>query len=70
MMGYAEAVIERQDRWDVMKKTQSFEIETKARLSLRELTGYYFDTHAKLIGEITEVKETVSKAFRELSDLR
>ena len=44
MIGYANTVIERQDRYDVVKANESFQVETKARKSLREMTGHYTKT--------------------------
>ena len=44
MIGYADTVIERQDRYDVLKATESFQQESKVRKTLREMTGYYTET--------------------------
>lgn len=53
-MGYANAIIERMDRSDILKKVESFQIETASRKTFRELTQHY----AKLD---TENKEKASK---------
>lgn len=41
MVGYADALIERQDRYDILKKIESFQIETASRRALKDLVGHY-----------------------------
>ena len=31
MIGYTDAIIERQDRYDILKRVESFDVETKTR---------------------------------------
>ena len=38
LIGYANAIIERMDRSDILKKVESFQIETASRKTFRELT--------------------------------
>ena len=40
-MGYVNAIIERMDRADVLKKVESFQIETASRKTFRTLTEHY-----------------------------
>ena len=41
LMGYVNAIIERMDRADVLKKVESFQIETASRKTFRQLTEHY-----------------------------
>lgn len=40
-MGYVNAIIERMDRADVLKKVETFQIETASRKTFRQLTDHY-----------------------------
>ena len=40
-MGYVNAIIERMDRADYLKKFESFQIETASRKTFRSLTDHY-----------------------------
>jgi len=68
MIGYAEAVIERQDRYDVLKKTESFEIETSARTVLKELTDYYTKTAFKTTNRFEGVRNIVTGLNKRIDD--
>jgi hypothetical protein len=68
MIGYAEAVIERQDRYDVLKKTESFEIETSARTVLKELTDYYTKTAFKTTNRVEGVRNIVTGLNKRIDD--
>jgi|688.fasta_scaffold171478_1 hypothetical protein len=41
MIGYIDAILERQDRADVLKKMESFQMEGVSRKVFRELTEHY-----------------------------
>lgn len=41
MLGYVDAILERQDQADAVKKMESFQIETTSRKVYRELTEHY-----------------------------
>ena len=41
LIGYANAIIERMDRADILKKVESFQIETASRKTFRQLTEHY-----------------------------
>jgi hypothetical protein len=41
MIGYTDAIIERQDRYDILKRVESFDLETKTRKVLRELVEHF-----------------------------
>lgn len=41
MIGYIDAILERQDRADVLKKMESFQLEGVSRKVFRELTEHY-----------------------------
>jgi hypothetical protein len=41
MIGYTDAIIERQDRYDILKTMESFDIETKTRKVMKELVDHY-----------------------------
>ena len=49
MIGYVNAVIERMDRGDILKKVETFQIETASRKAARELTMHYgkLDTESR-----------------------
>jgi len=47
MVGYADAIIERQDRYDVLKKIESFQIETASRRALKDLVSHYTQLDAE-----------------------
>lgn len=65
MMGYANAIIERMDRGDILKKVESFQIETASRKTFRQLTEHY----AKLDNENKE-KQTKVSAVADLAKKR
>lgn len=41
LFGYVNAIIERMDRADILKKVESFQIETASRKTFRQLTEHY-----------------------------
>lgn len=41
MIGYVDAILERQDRADVLKKMETFQLEGVSRKIFRELTEHY-----------------------------
>ena len=41
LIGYVNAIMERMDRADVLKKMESFQIETASRKTFRQLTEHY-----------------------------
>ena len=41
LFGYVNAIIERMDRADVLKKVETFQIETASRKTFRQLTEHY-----------------------------
>ena len=49
LFGYVNAIIERMDRSDALKKFESFQIETASRKTFRQLTEHYgkLDTENK-----------------------
>lgn len=56
MIGYVNAIIERMDRGDVLKKIESFHIETASRKTFRQLTEHY----AKLDNENKDRAQKIS----------
>lgn len=60
-MGYVNALLERMDRADILKKVESFQIETASRKTFRQLTEHY----AKLDSENKEK----SAKIKEMADL-
>jgi hypothetical protein len=57
MLGYVDAIIKRQDKYDVLKKVETFQVETASRHSLKELVTHYQLMYNKALGKIAEVKE-------------
>jgi hypothetical protein len=43
MIGYVDSIIVRQDRHDILKKMESFQIEAQVRTVLKELVEHYND---------------------------
>jgi len=41
MLGYTDAIIERQDKYDVLKATESFQLESRSRKVLRDLVQHF-----------------------------
>ena len=41
MVGYADAIIQRQDRYDILKKVESFQVESASRNALGELMDHF-----------------------------
>ena len=41
MIGYVDAILERQDRADALKKMETFQLEGVSRKIFRELTEHY-----------------------------
>ena len=41
MIGYTDAILERQDRYDILKTMESFQIETNTRKVMKELVDHY-----------------------------
>ena len=41
MLGYVEGIVERQDKYDILKKVESFEVEVASRKALRELVAHF-----------------------------
>jgi hypothetical protein len=52
MIGYADALIERQDKYDVLKATESFQFETKSRKVMKDLVDYFQESLDKVYVEI------------------
>jgi hypothetical protein len=57
MLGYVDAIIKRQDKYDVLKKVETFQVETASRHSLKELVTHYQLMYNKALGKIDDVKE-------------
>ena len=49
MIGYVDSIVHRQDRYDILKKIETFQIEGASRNALRELVDHYMkmDTQNK-----------------------
>ena len=63
-MGYVNAIIERMDRADALKKFESFQIETASRKTFRNLTDHYkkLDDENKVKAEkISNVADAAKK---------
>ena len=41
MIGYVDSIVHRQDRYDILKKIETFQIEGASRNALRELVDHY-----------------------------
>jgi len=41
MIGYVDAIVHRQDRYDILKRIETFQIEGASRNALRELVDHY-----------------------------
>ena len=64
LMGYVNAIIERMDRADALKKFESFQIETASRKTFRNLTDHYkkLDDENKVKAEkISNVADAAKK---------
>lgn len=59
MVGYVDAIIDRQDRHDIMKKMENFQIESTTRKVLKELVEHYND-----LQERADIK---SKAIKDMA---
>ena len=69
MMGYANAILVRQDAYDNLKSMESFFVETATRRVLKELTGYYTESNTEIKKSVSEVRTlatTTNKSFLEL----
>jgi len=47
MLGYVDALIKRQDKYDVLKKVETFQVETASRHSMKELVDHYMRMYDK-----------------------
>ena len=78
MIGYVNAIIERMDRADALKKFETFQIETASRKTFRELTSHYakldtdnknraekISTTADLAKKRTETQEQLIKKLQQ-----
>lgn len=65
MIGYASAIIERQDKANAVKKMETLQIEVAARKTLRELTAHFLkldvETKVKLEENNTEIRKVRKK---------
>lgn len=65
MIGYMNAVLERQDKFDAVKKMETFGVETAARKALSQLTEHFLkldkETKTKLEENNTEIRKVRKK---------
>ena len=78
LIGYVNAIIERMDRADALKKFETFQIETASRKTFRQLTEHYakldtenkaradkISTTADLAKKRTETQEQLIKKLQQ-----
>ena len=56
LIGYVDAILERQDRADILKKVESFQIETASRRTMKELTDHFLKLDGESKKKISSVK--------------
>ena len=59
MIGYADALIERQDKYDVLKTVESYQFETKSRKVMRDMVTHFQESIDKTHAEITQTNKEV-----------
>lgn len=62
MVGYVNAIIERMDRADVLKKVETFQIETASRKTFRQLTEHYAKLDSENKERATKIGTTADMA--------
>lgn len=65
MIGYVDAILERQDRADVLKKMETFQMEGVSRKIFRELTEHY-----KKLDQATQEKISKQAALADMTKKR
>jgi hypothetical protein len=68
MVGYTNAIIERQDRYDILKKMESFNVESSARKVMTELVSYFTESQKTVIQKVENLK-TLSNDTMDKFDL-
>ena len=61
MVGYADAIIQRQDRYDILKKVESFQVESASRNALGELMDHFKQVDSANKSLIHNAKEQAQK---------
>ena len=64
MIGYVNAIIERMDKSDVLKKFESFQVETASRKTFRQLTDHYGKLDSENKGRQDKLQQTAEMAKR------
>jgi hypothetical protein len=62
MVGYVSTIIERQDRYDINKKMQSFEVESAARKALDDLVSHFHMMNDRTLEKIDDVRSVAKYA--------
>ena len=76
MIGYTDAIIERQDRYDILKRVESFDVETKTRRVMGELVEHFqgqinktlknCEKQTKLINQVNEKFKNSERTIKQL----
>ncbi len=64
MNGYMEAVLQRQDKANCLRKFETFEIENASRRSLKELMDHFEDQRKLLDHKIDSLKKDHAELLR------
>lgn len=64
MLGYVDSIVERQDKYDILKKVESFEVEVAARKAMRELVEHF----QKVNNDMKNVQKDQSADIRRLKE--
>ena len=68
MLGYIDAILQRQDKGDVNLKMESFQIEIASRRSLQEILVAFRDVQAKQSAKIAKLEEEVAVQRKKSQD--
>ena len=66
LIGYANAIIERMDKANALKKIESFQIETASRKTFRQLTEHYAKLDTEHKERATKIGNTADNAKKRI----
>ena len=68
MLGYVDAIVQRQDKGNMLKKMESFQIEAAARGAFSDLVGHFNKLEREKSDRLERVEAIVKKMSKEQTD--
>ena len=69
MVGYIDAILQRQDESNLQKRMETFQVENAARRSLKELMNHFEQTRMDSVHKISELQRESANQKRRIDNL-